>query len=161
MTIVLRIFLVLTLAAAAGHSLAGQNEIEKILALAKAPPGVVFEVVSGKDALTWAIPEVKRQSERLRARFPGLSIALVSHGSEQFALTKANRERYAAVHNGVREIRQSGIDVQVCGTHASWRNLDREDFPDYVDVVAAGPVTISNYREIGYHLVVLRQPAAP
>jgi len=145
--------------ASAGVSVAAQNEIESILSLPRAPQGVVFEIVSGQDeALTWAIPEVRRQSERLRARFPGLSIAVVSHGNEQFALSRKNQEHYQAVHNSVREIKQDGIDVQVCGTHAGWRNLDPEDFPEYVSVVAAAPVAIKNYREIGYQLVILRRP---
>ncbi len=151
--------LLAALLAGANISLAAQNEIERILSLPKAPQGVVFEVVSSQDeALTWAIPEVRRQAERLRARFPGLSIAVVSHGNEQFALSRKNQARYQAVHNSVRQIKQDGIDVQVCGTHASWRSLEPEDFPDYIGVVAAAPVTIKNYREIGYHLVVLRRP---
>lgn len=145
--------------ASAQFSIAAQNEIERILSLPKAPSGVVFEIVSGQEeALTWAIPEVQRHAERLRVRFPGLSIAVVTHGNEQFALSRKNHERYQAVHNSVRQIKQDGIDVQVCGTHASWRKLEPEDFPDYVGVVAAAPVAINNYREIGYQLVVLRRP---
>jgi len=157
---IIQIFLAAVLASANIGS-ASQNGIEGILALPKAPQGVVFEIAGGQDgALAWAIPEVRRQTERLRARFPGLSVAVVSHGSEQFALSRKNQERYQAVHNSVRQIRQEGIDVQVCGTHAGWRNLDPEDFPDYVSVVAAAPVTIKNYREIGYRLIVLRRPAS-
>ena len=148
--------------AGASTSLAAQNEIARILSLPKAPQGVVFEIVSGQEgALTWAIPEVRRHAERLRARFPGLSITVVSHGSEQFALSRGNQARYRALHNDVRQIKQEGIDVQVCGTHASWRQLDPEDFPDYVGVAAAAPATINDYREIGYQLVVLRRPSNP
>lgn len=141
-------------AVAASHDTAG------IAALASAPPGVVFEIASSRGgALEWAVPEVRRQIDVLRKRFPGLPVAVVTHGNEQFALTRDNRARYPAVHEGVREMTQSqDIDVHVCGTYASWRNLGPEDFPEYVNVAAAGPTTIKNYRELGYLLVVLEPP---
>lgn len=154
--------LTLLLAAVVPSGLAAQNDIDRLLKLAKAPEGVVFEIVSGQDdALAWALPQVQQQAARLRARFPGLPIAVVSHGREQFALTEANRERYPAVHNRVRAIREQNIDIQVCGTHASWRNLNVEDFPAYVDVVSTAPSAIAKYREFGYELVVLRVPLNP
>lgn len=154
-----RWFLALTLAAVAPGGQAAQSEIDRLLKLAKAPAGVVFEIVSGQDdALAWALPQVQQQAGRLRARFPGLPIAVVSHGREQFALTEANRDRYAVVHSRVRQIREQDIDVQVCGTHASWRNLNAEDFPDYVGVVSTAPSAIAKYREFGYELVVVRAP---
>lgn len=154
-----RLFLTLALTTVAASGQAAQNEIDRILALPKAPEGVVFEIVSGQgDALVWAIPQVQQFATHLRARFPGLSIAVVSHGSEQFALTEANRARYPGVHKGVRQIRQQGINVQVCGTHAGWRQLGPEDFPDYVGVVSAAPSAIEKYREFGYQRVVLRAP---
>lgn len=151
--------LTLLLAAVAPSGLAAQNDIDRLLKLAKPPEGVVFEIVSGQDdALAWALPQVQLQAGRLRARFPDLPIAVVSHGREQFALTEANRERYPAVHSRVRAIREQNIDIQVCGTHASWRNLGVEDFPAYVDVVSTAPSAIAKYREFGYALVVLRAP---
>jgi predicted ATPase len=30
-----------------------------------------------------------------------------------------------------------------------------EDFPDYINVSAAGPIQINDYEELGYELVVL------
>jgi len=153
--------LLMVVLASANASIAAQNEIERILSLSKAPAGVVFEIASGQESgLTWALPDIKHQSTRLRARFPRLSIVVVSHGKEQFALSQDNERRFRTVHDAVRQIKQDGIEVQVCGTHASWRGLDREDFPDYVGVVAAAPVTIENYREIGYEVVFLQRPVA-
>jgi len=45
--------------------------------------------------------------------------------------------------------------VQVCGTHASWRDKTPEDFPDYVDVVPSAPVQINDYEALGYEVIVL------
>lgn len=161
MSRIFRILLVAVMVCGTTVSVAAKNEIGRILALPTAPAGVVFEIASGQESgLAWALPEIKHQSARLRARFPGLSITVVSHGKEQFALSQDNKQRFRAVHDAVRQIRQDDIEVQVCGTHAGWRNLDREDFPDYVGVVAAAPVTIDNYRQIGYEVVFLRKPAA-
>jgi intracellular sulfur oxidation DsrE/DsrF family protein len=146
-------------AGAAGNAFA-KDDFRSILAMPKAPPGVVFEIVSGQEAaLNWAIPEVKRQIEKLRARFPGLDVVVVSHGSEQFALTSKNHDRFRELHAGVQQLKQDkGVNVHVCGTHASWRNIEHEDFPDYVRVADAGPTTISKYREIGYvHLNVIKR----
>ena len=154
--------LALLTAFSAATALASAQQTKAIVALPSAPPGVVFEIVSSRSAaLEWAIPEVRRQIETLRQRFPGLPVAVVTHGNEQFALTRDNRARYPAVHDGVREMTQlQDIDVHVCGTYAGWRNLGPEDFPDYVNVAAAGPTTIKNYRELGYLLVLVEKPRA-
>jgi intracellular sulfur oxidation DsrE/DsrF family protein len=136
------------------------DELPEVLALPKAPPGVVFEIVSGEDqALNWALPEVERQMRRLRARFPQLPIAIVSHGAEQFALTRANRARHRAVHDSVRSLSADpDLEFHVCATHASWRNLDPEDFPDYVNVAAAAPAKINDYRAFGYRVIPVHKP---
>lgn len=157
---VLRAMLAWVLAFGATSASAGTDELKDVLALPKAPQGVVFEIVSGQNqALSWAVPEVQRQTAVLRTRFPGLPIAVVSHGSEQFALTMANRERHRAIHDSVRNLNADpNMEFHVCGTHASWRNLEPEDFPDYVNVVAAAPAKINDYRTFGYRVIVVRKP---
>ena len=47
------------------------------------------------------------------------------------------------------------MDVHVCGTHAGWFDVLPEDFPDYVDVAAAGPAQVNDYRALDYVLIVL------
>ncbi|UCE88623.1 MAG: DsrE family protein [Pseudomonadota bacterium] len=139
---------------------ASTSPIAHLLERSEAPPGVVFEIVSGDDdALHWAIPAVQDYIRQLRARFPGLSMAVVTHGREQFGLEKNHQQDNAKVHKATRSLVQDqDVPVHVCGTHASWRGVSEEDFPDYVDVVPQGPTQIQLYEELGYELVVLSDP---
>lgn len=134
--------------------------VDQLLRADRPPDGVVFEIVSGDPAaLRWAVPLVSDYSERLRKRFPGLAIAVVSHGKEEFALTRDRRKEYAAVHQEVEKlVRDNAIPVHVCETYANWHKFSAEDFPDYISVTAAGPVQIKNYREIGYQVIKVRKP---
>ena len=141
--------------------LAGGTSIDDVLILKEEPAGVVFEIVSGdEDALRWAIPTVKRHIDKLRERFPELSIAVVSHGREQFALTKNNQQKYKHVHTSLQALsKQAGVPVHVCETYANRNGVDADEFPEYIDVAAAGPAQINDYRALGYILIVVRQPA--
>ena len=134
------------------------QDVDAIIARKDAPLGVVFEIVQNREtALDFAIPQVKDYAQRLRARFPQLKIALVTHGREQFALLKDNAGKYSGIQSGVRAlVKDQDVAVHVCGTHASWYEKHPEDFPDYIDVAPSGPVQIKNYRELGYVLIVLR-----
>lgn len=144
----------------AGSASAGaQDQINQIMASQEAPFGIVFEIVEADDdALQWAIPEVNRYVQQLRERFPEIGLAVVSHGTEQFGLMKSRQEENAPVHQIVQSLLASDVPVAVCGTHASWRNKNAGDFPDYVDVAPSGPAEISNYQDMGYELVVLELP---
>jgi len=134
------------------------QDVDAILARKEAPPGVVFEIAQNREtALEFAVPQVKQYAQQLRARFPQLKIALVTHGREEFALLKDKTEQYRSIQSGVRElVKDQDVAVHVCGTHASWFEKYPEDFPDYIDVAPSGPAQIRNYRELGYLLVVLR-----
>lgn len=136
-----------------------QDEIKEILAQSTAPFGVVFEIVEGKgNALQWAIPAVNNYVKQLRERFPDIGLAVVSHGSEQFGLMKDKQKDNAEVHKTVQSLVASDVPVHVCGTHASWKGKNADDFPDYVDVAPAGPTEIRNYEAMGYVLVKVRKP---
>ncbi len=139
---------------------AAEDDIDHILRLDDPPTGVVFEIVSSdRELLSWAIPQVRLDAERLRARFPGLPVAVVSHGREEFALMSKNAEgKFSKLHLDVKKLtQQENIPVHVCGTHASWKGVTPEEFPDYVDVAPAGPVQINNYHELGYVVVRLKR----
>jgi intracellular sulfur oxidation DsrE/DsrF family protein len=134
------------------------EHVERLLARDEAPPGVVFEILSDQDGLQWALPQVRELSGRLRQQFPALEITVVSHGREELALLKENRERYGKVHQQVQSlVADDEITVHVCGTYASWHDRTPEDFPDYVNVSAAGPAQINDYRALGYEVVRLRK----
>ncbi|RMG38158.1 MAG: hypothetical protein D6720_01840 [Gammaproteobacteria bacterium] len=136
------------------------ERMQSLLSSEQAPAGVVFEIVEGdENALEWAMPQVAEYVRQLRARFPGIGIAVVTHGSEQFALERRYRDEYATVHQLVRSLTEDeNVPVHVCGTHASWYDVTPEDFPDYVDVSAAGPAQINDYRQLGWVLIKVEEP---
>ena len=133
------------------------NTVDDVLSAKERPVGVVFEIVSGDvGALSELTPQLRKDIDRLRKRFPELPIAIVSHGREEFLLTSDNRKNAPEVHDFIEQITSNEkIDVHVCGTHASWFGISEEDFPDYVDVTPAGPTQINDYEELGYELIVL------
>lgn len=132
------------------------NDVDSILK-SDQPAGVVFEIIaSDKSMLETGMPQIKRDIERLRKVFPELPIAIVSHGKEQFSLTSSNSTQYKTAHGLVEQlVKRDDVQFHVCGTHASWYNVMPEDFPDYVDVSAAGPAQINDYEELGYELIVI------
>ena len=134
-----------------------EEEVEQLLSLKQAPTGIVFEIVSSSvDSLEWALPKTQQYIKKLRDRFPKLDIAIVTHGSEQFALQTSNTKKFKKVHSLTQQlVTNDNVPLHVCGTHASWRGLSEEDFPDYVDVAAAGPATINDYISLGYTLIKL------
>lgn len=137
--------------------LANANSFKWILNEQKAPPGVVIEIVSG-DAmhLKTLLPEIRSNIEKLRAKFPELPVAIVSHGTEQFMMTRSNASKAPETHRLLQSlVKDDDVDFHVCGTHASWFNVTPEDFPEYVDVTPAGPTQIRHYEELGYELIVL------
>lgn len=133
------------------------RDLQRVTALDMAPAGVVFEIVDWEDEyLAIAIPWVKQQIVALRAQFPGLNIAVVSHGSEQFALLKDADAAYPEIHSQVQSlITDHDVKLELCLGHANMRGFNASDFPEYVDIEAAGPVQISAYEARGYQLVVV------
>jgi len=145
-----------------GPTVAAPLTLDDLLARPEAPAGVVFEIVDrDPGALEFALPWVKQAAQRLKARHPGLPMALVTHGQEMFALQTKKRTGNPAVHQIAESLsRDDGIPVHVCETYAGRRGLAAEDFPAYVDVAPSGPSQINNYVALDYvRLVVPR--AAP
>ena len=137
---------------------AKEYSLKEILAMSATPHGVVIEIVTGDDAgLSWALPKSQKIIQKLRDSFTDLPIAIVTHGREQFALTKKRQNSSAVEHDAVNALmKDSKVQVHVCGTFAGWRGLNVEDFPEYVNVSAAGPAQINDYKSLGYLLLVVR-----
>ena len=151
--------LLITLTLLAANLARAGDQIAHLLDAKTPPTGVVFEVVQRDgDALQWAIPQIRDYVTRLRARYPELALAVVTHGKEQFALQTRRQKEYGAVHQGVQALVGDQVQVHVCGTHAGWYGISAEDFPSYVDVAPAGPTQIRDYQELGYELVRLEAP---
>jgi len=138
------------------RSFAGET-VSSLLTDRSRPDGVVFEIVSDDDDLLEdLLPALANDIERLRKAWPGLPIAIVSHGREQFLLATKNRKEAEDAHSLVKQLmNEKKVDVHVCGTHAGWYGMAPEDFPDYVDVTTTGPAQINDYEEMGYTLIVL------
>lgn len=133
-----------------------QVDVEKLLAKETAPDGVVFEVIgNGGEYLKDALQRINDYSERLRETFPGLDIAVVSHGIEQFAFKSSQASDNPEAHLFAKQFLEKDIPVHVCETHAGWLGVTAEDFPDYIDVAPAGPTQIGQYEELGYQLIII------
>ena len=152
--------LVLSFGLATGQA-AAASTLDELLARPVAPPGVVFEIVDrDPGALGVALPWVKEAAQRLKARHPGLPMALVTHGQEMFALASGARAGNPAIHQLAESLsRDEGIPVHVCETYAGRRGLAAENFPAYVDVAPAGPTQIRNYEALDYVRVVVPRAA--
>ncbi|MGB0722646.1 MAG: hypothetical protein ACPGU7_09645 [Gammaproteobacteria bacterium] len=136
-------------------ALAQQSRIDTLLAAPEPPSGVVFDIIEGSGAaLAPALDRVSTWAKALRTRFPALPMAIVSHGSEQFALMSENRDAFRGAHERVLALgSEDDIPVHVCAVHASWRERVPEDFPDYVDVADSGPAQIGRYQELDWEVV--------
>jgi intracellular sulfur oxidation DsrE/DsrF family protein len=133
--------------------------IDAVLQARHEPPGVVFEIATGKsDSLEWALPLVKNYIGQIRQRFPHVHIAVVTHGRELFTLQKSKAASDASVHKLTRQLVQDGVNLHVCGTYAERRGLSEEDFPEYVNVAAAGPAQINDYVSVGYIRIKIKKP---
>ena len=145
----------------ASSAFAASTTLDALLSSKTAPPGVVFEIVDrNPKALELALPWVKQTAQRLKARFPNVPMALVTHGQEMFALQTKKRADNQAVHQIAQSLsRDDGIQVHVCETYANRRGLAAEDFPAYVDVAPEGPAQIRNYEALDYVRLVVPSAA--
>ena len=152
---------VLNLACIGTPAIAASTSLDALLASDRPPPGVVFEIADRDEAaLGHALPWVAAAAKKLRTKFPQLSMAVVSHGREMFALQESARGGNAEAHRLARQLaEEDDIPIHVCGTHAGWRGVVPEDFPKYVDVAPAGPTQVRNYEALGYQLIIVPRAA--
>ncbi|MGA7982759.1 MAG: DsrE family protein [Chromatiaceae bacterium] len=129
--------------------------MEAIIAAASPPVGVLFNVLEyDEDALGWMVPRIEHYVALLRKRYPELSIVIVSHGDEMFALQSSEEAQYGDVHQRVRRLAEElDVTFHVCGTYARVNGVDASEFPQYIDVVPLATTQISDYRELGYRVV--------
>jgi intracellular sulfur oxidation DsrE/DsrF family protein len=139
----------------------GEAGVQQILLSSKPPVGVVFEIASGDDeGLKWALPLVQSYSKQLREKFPGIELAMVFHGEEQFQLTKDSSQYFPDAHKQIKSlITDQGVDVHVCGNYAASFGIEEDDFVDYIDVASRGPAKVNAYENAGYVVLFIRQPA--
>lgn len=136
---------------------ASASQVKPVLELKAPPEGVVIEIVTDdEDGMEWVLPKVAGMVKQLRQRFPGIDVAVVSHGAEMFAMLKSAGKNYSEVHQGVQSLmKDKNVELYVCGTYAGWQGYEDEDFPAYVNVAAVGPQQINDYLDLGYELIVI------
>ena len=133
-----------------------QSDISQLLKAEKAPKGIVFEVVGWSgEYLKQAFEKIDKYEAQLHKKFPKLKIAIVSHGSEQFSLTKDKKEEFAKTHTKIKHLIETDIPVYVCGNHSRLRGVDTKEFPEYLKIAKRGPLQIKHYQDLSYQLIVI------
>ena len=152
----MRLFALLLLFLSSAQSFAFE-EIRDILKHDERPAGVVIEITSDDELfLEKKLPELKADIIALRNKFKNLPIAIVSHYNESLILAKSKSKKHPALHKQIKDLSENTqTAVHVCGTFASWYNVEEDDFPDYVNVSPAGPTQVNDYVEMDYILVHL------
>jgi intracellular sulfur oxidation DsrE/DsrF family protein len=133
-----------------------QSEIDEIRTAQK-PEGVLFLVMEqDEEAFQWVLPRAIHYIRQLREKWGDLTIVMLSHGEEMFALKTEYQPLYEKLHRDVLML-VSEYDVlfQVCGSYASFSDVAPSDFPDYIDVVPFAPAEIENYRLMEFKIVNL------
>jgi len=150
--------LVLLLSAAQAYD-DPRAEVDKILAAKEAPPGIVFEIMTGDaDALDVILPQVEELAAYLGETAPALALVVVAHGNEMFALKSSESFIHEQAHASARRLVDAGVDVVVCGAYANMRRVDWSEFLDYVTVAESGPAQVNDYRALDYAVVFIGDP---
>ena len=132
------------------------GSLEALLQSAQIPDGVVFEIMTWEDrSWDWAAPLLRDYTSRLWHRFPGLDIALVSHGHELFDLALSNRGQYRDTFELLNSLHDKGVDIHVDGEYARWKRLGQNDFPVFVNVSESGSAQLEDYLKLGFVLIRL------
>jgi len=129
-----------------------KQEVENILALEKAPVGVLFELIGRENGkyLPEGLEKVEAYKIQLQEKFPDIKVAVVTHGAEQFELTKENAVKQSKTQNIVKRITDEDVPVHVCSNHASWRGKTEIDFPSYVLASSGAGDQMREYEDQGY-----------
>jgi len=119
---------------------------------------VLFELIGRENGkyLPEGLKKVEAYKIQLKRKFPDIKIAVVTHGAEQFELTKENAIKQSKTHDIVKRISAENVPVHVCSTHASWRGKTEHDFPDYVLATTGAGSQMQEYEAQGYIRVKIR-----
>ncbi len=133
--------------------------VKKLLQASEPPQGVVIELLDwGDKSWQWATPSIAKIRDQLKIRFPEIDVAVVSHGGEQFQLTRDQKGKQPLAIQQLELLNKEGVDVHVCGTHSSWQDVPETAYLDFVDVSPSGPAQINDYIKLGYQHILLKSP---
>ncbi len=130
--------------------------VDALIAANSEPDGVVFEIITWEDnTWDWAAPKLKALIEQLRVSYPGLEVAMISHGNELFDLALEQNNQSQAAMQTLQNLSEDDVDIYVCGTYASYKHLGSNDFLPFVDVAPSGPAQLNDYIKLGFEHIVL------
>ena len=133
--------------------------VNRLLKSAEEPDGVVFELISWDDKTwQWAAPMIADLRQQLQAKFPAIDVAVVSHGGEQFQLTRQQAKQQPQAIAQLQDLTEQGVNLHVCGTHSSWQDVPASAYLEMVDVSPSGPAQINDYIKLGYTHILLQKP---
>ena len=134
-------------------------DIDRMLQSGQEPDGVVIELISWDDQTwNWAAPMITDLRRQLQQRFPAIEVAVVSHGGEQFQLTKESAQEQPEAIAQLSLLSDEGVSLHVCGTHSSWKDVPDTAYIDIVDVSPSGPAQINDYIKLGFQHILLQKP---
>ena len=155
-----RFFFVVLFLAFAGLAQASSYShptITRLLQADEQPDGVVFELLSWDDATwSWAAPMIADLRDQLKKKYPDVDVAIVSHGGEQFQLTKESAKQQPQAIATLQDLTDEGVNLHVCGTHSSWQDVPDTAYIDIVDVAPSAPAQVNDYIKLGYTHILLQ-----
>jgi len=157
--------ILLTLMALALSSLqAADNELDAVKTLISAnlePDGIVFEIITWEDnSWDWAAPMLQTAVQQLRTQYPGIEIAVVSHGNELFELALKNNNPLKPSMQILQTLGDEQVEFYVSGDYAKYKYLSTRDFLPFVDVVPSGTAQLQDYIKLGFSHILLERPHA-
>ena len=136
-------------------------EVKALIAANVEPDGVVFELMTWEDdSWDWAAPMLQNATRQLREKYPGIDIALISHGNELFDLALQENNQSQPSIQTLQNLSNEEVDIHICGTFASYKHLGTKDFLPFVDVSPSGPAQLNDYIRLGFTHIVLEQASA-
>lgn len=135
--------------------------VEDLLDADRRAEGVVFEIIAWQEySWDWAAPPLRRRVERLRAKYPGIEMAPVSHRADLFDLTRRAGLRQQASIRALSRLRAEGLEICVCGEYAAWKRLGPKGFLDFGEATASGSAQLAAYFELGFAQIRLEPTRA-
>lgn len=134
-------------------------DVERLINSGQEPEGIVFEIETlDANALVEQVSYIKSLVEKVKKRYPEVDVAVVSHGTEEYALQKSESNKNAELHNVFNQmVNQSDVSVHVCGAIAGLNKLSQEDFPEFVSYSESGLAQINDYKALDYEIIVIKQ----
>ncbi len=134
-------------------------QVQQVLEASQPPEGLVFDIETlDPQALQELTPFIVRQIKAIKAQFPDVDIAVVSHGVEEVALTKTAQTQFSGLHTMFDQlVQQQDVSLHVCGAVAGLTQLTQEDFSDFVSYSDSGMAQINDYKALGYQVIAIKQ----